>query len=113
MEQLNLFDQGLQTISIPDDIQNEYKELVKTLNYHAKRYYDEDTPEISDYEYDMMNNRLKEIERSYPSIVSPDSPSLRVGWKAAPRNHRPVSPKCRSWFWHPESPTLHPICHCS
>lgn len=83
MEQLNLFDQGLQTISIPDDIQNEYKELVKTLNYHAKRYYDEDTPEISDYEYDMMNNRLKEIERSYPSIVSPDSPSLRVGWKAS------------------------------
>lgn len=83
MEQLNLFDQGLQTISIPDDVQNEYKELVKTLNYHAKRYYDEDTPEISDYEYDMMNNRLKEIERSYPSIVSPDSPSLRVGWKAS------------------------------
>lgn len=83
MEQLNLFDQGLQTLSIPDDIQNEYKELVKTLNYHAKRYYDEDTPEISDYEYDMMNNRLKEIERSYPSIVSPDSPSLRVGWKAS------------------------------
>ena len=83
MEQMNLFDQGLNVLEIPTDIQSEYDKLVSTLNYHAKRYYDEDTPEISDYEYDMMNNRLKDIEREYPSIVSPDSPSLRVGWKAS------------------------------
>ena len=83
MEQMNLFDQGLEVLEIPSDIKNEYDKLVSTLNYHAKRYYDEDTPEISDYEYDMMNNRLKDIEKQYPSIVSPDSPSLRVGWKAS------------------------------
>ena len=83
MEQLNLFDQGLEAVTVPSGIQDEYTKLVSTLNYHAKRYYDEDTPEISDYEYDMMNNRLKEIEKTYPSIVSPDSPSLRVGWKAS------------------------------
>ena len=83
MEQMNLFDQGLEVLEIPSDIKNEYDKLVSTLNYHAKRYYDEDTPEISDYEYDMMNNRLKDIEREYPSIISPDSPSLRVGWKAS------------------------------
>ncbi|MBQ7274807.1 MAG: NAD-dependent DNA ligase LigA [Clostridiales bacterium] len=80
---MNLFDQGLEVLEIPSDIKNEYDKLVSTLNYHAKRYYDEDTPEISDYEYDMMNNRLKDIEKQYPSIVSPDSLSLRVGWKAS------------------------------
>ena len=82
MEQLNLFD-DLNVSNVPSEVKEEYENLVKTLNYHAKRYYDEDTPEISDYEYDMMNNRLKEIEHEYPSIVSPDSPSLRVGWKAS------------------------------
>ena len=81
MDQINLFDDA-GVIDVPESTRAEYEELVKTLNYHAKRYYDEDEPEISDYEYDMMNNRLKEIERTYPSIISPDSPSLRVGWKA-------------------------------
>jgi len=82
MEQMSLFEQGLGEPAVPADIKEEYGKLVAELNYHAKRYYDEDTPEISDYEYDMKNNRLKEIEKQYPSIVSPDSPSLRVGWKA-------------------------------
>lgn len=78
---MSLFDSDIS--NIPEDISREYGELVKTLNYHAKRYYDEDTPEISDYDYDMMNNRLKQIEGEYPSIVSEDSPSLRVGWKVS------------------------------
>ena len=81
MEQLNLFDDAMLS-DIPSQVRSEYEELVKTLNYHAKRYYDEDAPEISDYDYDMMNNRLKDIEKAYPSVISPDSPSLRVGWKA-------------------------------
>ena len=82
MEQIKAFD-DLNVIDVPSEVREEYSGLVKTLNYHAKRYYDEDTPEISDYEYDMMNNRLKEIEKKYPSIIDPDSPSLRVGWKAS------------------------------
>lgn len=60
----------------------EYEQLVDTLNYHAKCYYDEDAPAISDYEYDMMNNRLKEIEKEHPEWVKEESPSRRVGWKA-------------------------------
>ena len=65
-----------------NSLENEYRELVKTLNYHCDRYYNEDAPEISDYEYDMLNQRLKQIEREHPELVSDDSPSKRVGWKA-------------------------------
>ena len=82
MEQIDLFNM-MEQQAVPEQISSEYRKLVETLNYHAKRYYDEDAPEISDYEYDMMNNRLKQIEKEYPAIVSPDSPSLRVGWKAS------------------------------
>ena len=69
-------------ISLFDDEELEYRELVKTLNYHCDRYYNDDTPEISDYEYDQLNLRLKAIEREHPEWVTDESPSRRVGWKA-------------------------------
>ena len=62
--------------------QKAYEELVKTLNHYAECYYDQDESPISDYEYDMMNNRLKETEKLHPEWVTDDSPSRRVGWKA-------------------------------
>ena len=65
-----------------DQERNEYLELVKKLNHFAELYYAQDEPEISDYEYDTMNNRLKEIEKAHPDWIVPDSPSQRVGWKA-------------------------------
>ena len=65
-----------------NDIKNEYDELVKVMNYHCDRYYNEDEPEISDYEYDQLNLRLKQIEKEHPELVREDSPSKRVGWKA-------------------------------
>lgn len=74
--QLSMFDNN------DDQIVSEYKELIKTLNYHCERYYNDDEPEISDAEYDSLNRRLKQIEKENPSIVSKDSPSFRVGWKA-------------------------------
>ena len=78
MEQLDLFS-GL----LSDDSEhNEYLELVKKLNHFAELYYSKDEPEISDYEYDTMNNRLKEIEKAHPDWIVPESPSKRVGWKA-------------------------------
>ena len=40
--------------------------LREKLEYHAKKYYDEDNPEISDFEYDMMMNELKNLEKSFP-----------------------------------------------
>lgn len=54
-------------------------ELVQTLNYHAHLYYVEDTNEISDYEYDMMQRELKELEAQYPQFIRKDSPTQRVG----------------------------------
>ena len=65
-----------------DQEKNEYLELVKELNHFAELYYAQDEPEISDYEYDTMNNRLKEIEKAHPDWIVPESPSQRVGWKA-------------------------------
>ena len=78
MEQLDLFS----AIQGEDQVKNEYLELVKKLNYFAELYYSKDEPEISDYAYDTMNNRLKEIEKEHPDWIVPESPSKRVGWKA-------------------------------
>ncbi len=58
-------------------------ELREQLNYHIKRYYDEDSPEISDYEYDMMMRELKAIEAEYPQLITADSPTQRVGGTAS------------------------------
>ncbi|MBO5559164.1 NAD-dependent DNA ligase LigA [Ruminococcus sp.] len=57
-------------------------ELVATLNYHAHLYYVEDRNEISDYDYDMMQNELKKLEAQYPEFIRPDSPTQRVGGEA-------------------------------
>lgn len=57
-------------------------ELKKTLEYHIDRYYNQDSPEISDYEYDMMMQELKNLEKEHPELVTPDSPTQRVGGTA-------------------------------
>ena len=53
--------------------------LVETLNYHSRKYYVEDNPEIDDYDYDMMQQELKSLEEQFPDLVRPDSPTQRVG----------------------------------
>ncbi len=61
------------------DAKKEIDSLVEELNYHAHRYYVLDDPQISDYDYDMKNRRLKELEEQFPELVRADSPSFRVG----------------------------------
>ena len=56
--------------------------LRKTVAYHAARYYRDDAPEISDYEYDALFRELQELEGAYPQFDSPDSPTKRVGGAA-------------------------------
>ena len=58
-------------------------ELRKQLEYHAKKYYDEDAPEITDYEYDMLLRELEELEEHFPSLRSDASPTARVGGHAS------------------------------
>ena len=65
-----------------DKLLQKIEELRKSLEYHARRYYVEDSPEISDYEYDMMFNELKKLEEEHPEYDSPNSPTHRVGGKA-------------------------------
>lgn len=64
------------------EIQKKIEELRKTLRYHSDRYYNDDSPEIEDYEYDMMMRELQELEEKYPEYDSPDSPTKRVGGSA-------------------------------
>ena len=53
------------------------------IDRHNELYYTQDRPEISDFEFDKMLERLKEIETEHPDLVTPDSPTQRVGGKAA------------------------------
>ena len=55
------------------------EELRKETAYHAKKYYDDDAPEISDFEYDMMMLELRNLEKEFPEFVSDDSLTQKVG----------------------------------
>ena len=65
-----------------ENVKAKIEELRKTLQYHSDRYYNDDAPEIEDYEYDMMMRELKALEAQYPEFDSADSPTKRVGGKA-------------------------------
>ena len=65
-----------------DNIKKELEQLKKEIAEHNRKYYVEDAPDISDYDYDMLMRRLKEIEKEYPELITPDSPTQRVGGEA-------------------------------
>ena len=58
---------------------NEMEQLREQLRYHEYRYHVLDDPEISDAAYDRLMNRLKELEAAHPALITPDSPTVRVG----------------------------------
>ena len=64
------------------EVVKKIEELKNTLNYHIDRYYNQDDPEISDYEYDMMMQELKTLEKEHPDLITPDSPTQKVGGTA-------------------------------
>ena len=61
------------------------EELRAKITYNSRLYYENDAPEISDYEYDMMFRELGQLEEEFPDIKTPDSPTVRVGGKALDR----------------------------
>lgn len=64
------------------NVQKELDELRRELEYHNKLYYVDDAPVISDYDYDMLMQKLKKLEAEHPELITPDSPTQRVGGEA-------------------------------
>ncbi|MER3123726.1 NAD-dependent DNA ligase LigA, partial [Bacillus altitudinis] len=62
-------------------IENRMNELIDLINYHNEKYYNQDEPEISDFEYDNLMKELIKIEEENPEIKRTDSPTNRVGGK--------------------------------
>ena len=63
----------------PDDARRSHETLCEAIERHTRLYYTEATPEISDFEFDAMMSELEALEAQYPTLVSPESPTQRVG----------------------------------
>ena len=63
-------------------IENRINELIDLINYHNEKYYNQDEPEITDFEYDNLMKELIKLEEENPELKRVDSPSSRVGGKA-------------------------------
>ena len=63
-------------------LEEQIKKLRDKINYHSDRYYNQDNPEISDYEFDMLMQQLKKLEKEHPELVTKDSPTQHVGGMA-------------------------------
>jgi len=66
-------------MGVSEHIKKEVEKLRKEIHYHNYRYYVLNDPVISDYEYDQLVKRLEELERQYPELITPDSPTQRIG----------------------------------
>lgn len=64
------------------DVNKEIQQLRAEIEHHNELYYQKAEPEISDYEFDQLLERLKALEAEHPELITPDSPTQRVGGKA-------------------------------
>lgn len=65
-------------------------ELREIIKYHNQKYYNEDSPEIDDFEYDKLLRELEDIEVNYPELITVDSPTQKVGGNASSEKFAPV-----------------------
>ncbi|HEX6395557.1 MAG TPA: NAD-dependent DNA ligase LigA [Acidimicrobiales bacterium] len=70
--------------SLPDGIAAQAEELRKQIDYHTRKYFVDDDPEITDAEFDELVAELAQIETDYPELAVPDSPTAKVGGIASP-----------------------------
>ncbi len=61
------------------NIKERIEQLRLTIRYHDRKYYVENNPEITDYEYDQLVKELHQLEKAHPDLITPDSPTQRVG----------------------------------
>ncbi len=66
-----------------EDAKIQAEKYRKDIEYHNKKYYEEDAPEIDDFEYDMLVKKLEELEKQFPEILSQNSPTQNVGGRAS------------------------------
>ena len=71
------------TLPKQQSAEKQIKSLRDEIRRHEDLYYLEDNPEISDQEYDALLEELRELERQHPELVTPDSPTQRVGGRPA------------------------------
>ena len=62
-----------------EQAQQRILELRRVIEYNNRLYYDQDAPELEDFEYDALNRELKELEAKFPQLITPDSPTQHVG----------------------------------
>ena len=62
-----------------EQAQQRVLELRRVIEYNNRLYYDQDAPELADFEYDALNRELKELEAQFPQLITPDSPTQHVG----------------------------------
>ena len=65
-----------------NNVKQKIEDLRQKILYHNDLYYNQDMPEISDYEYDMMMQELKRLEKENPELITADSPTQKVGGTA-------------------------------
>ncbi len=80
----------MEDVKIPEEVKIQVQELRSRINYHDYRYYVLDDPDISDVEYDRLMRSLQKMEKKYPSLLTPDSPTQRVGGSLLSKTFDPV-----------------------
>ena len=77
----------MQAEKLPDaaEAKAEIERLSKELRHHDRLYYQEDGPEITDAEYDVLRRKLESLESRFPDLALPDSPTKKVGYAPAPK----------------------------
>lgn len=90
LNQINLFGESESTKSSQinteitlEEAKKQVRELRKKIRYYSDLYYNEDSPAISDYEYDMLMNKLKDLEIKFPSLLTKNSPTQIIGGKSS------------------------------
>ena len=66
-------------LNMTSSIKEKINQLRSVIRHHDRKYYVENNPEITDYEYDILVKELQQLEQAHPELITPDSPTQRVG----------------------------------